>query len=379
MKRKLKLTLLSVAFFALVFALAFGVAELLLRRSVIKSSLERRDHVVELPYMPTKFKPNYSGVFWKVPFKTNRYGFRDEPDFPPERQPGVFRILSHGDSIGFGLGIPAANHYTKALERHLNERGGALRYHVVNAAGQGYSPSGYYVYMTHDGRALQFDMMIVDIEMCTVVTNEALLHWETDPRDPAVPTRIYGGRYVVGWDGNMLATCASGGYWFEKTYVYTDLLRRTLTLMFRLSPTEPFKSERDKGVTYYNLGFDKYLLDDARLESGWNKAFGALKGLQRICRQRGVPFLVMIFPSRFMYEEPDSYRDYATQLMRRGLARAEDEGLPFLDLTEPVREGGGASLYYDFAHMTSEGNRVVGDALYKRVAADLGLNAGGTQ
>jgi len=29
--------------------------------------------------------------------------------------------------------------------------------------------------------------------------------------------------------------------------------------------------------------------------------------------------------------------------------------------------------------MTSEGNRVVGDALYKRVAADLGLNAGGTQ
>jgi hypothetical protein len=380
MKRKLKLSLLSVAFFLLVFAVIFGVAELLLRRSVIKNSLERRDHVVERPYMPTKFKPNYSGVFWKVPFKTNRYGFRDEPDFPPERQPGVFRILAHGDSIGFGLGIPAADHYTKVLERHLNEAGGSLRYHVVNAAGQGYSPSSYYVYMTHEGRDLQFDMMIVDIEMCTVVTNEALLHWKTDPKDPTVPIRVYGGRYVVGWDGNMLATYATGSYWFEKTYVYTDLVRRSLRLMFRLAPTEPFKSEGERGVTYYNLGFDKYLLDEERLESGWRKAFGALQGLQRICRQRGIPFLVMIFPSSHMYDEPQPYRDFATHLMRRGIARAEELGLPYLDLTEPVREGGGKTLYYDFAHMTSEGNRVVGDALYKRVAAELAASrTSGTQ
>src|SRR4030042_557360 len=113
MRRKLKLSLLSLGFFLLVFALAFGIAELLLQRSVMRSSTERRDHVVERPYMPSKFKSNYSGVFWKVPFKTNRYGFRDEPDFPPERQPGVFRVLAHGDSIGFGLGLPASDHYTK--------------------------------------------------------------------------------------------------------------------------------------------------------------------------------------------------------------------------------------------------------------------------
>lgn len=372
MKKKRKLLLLSLGLFLVLFLAVLVGAELLIRHSVLSSSTERRDHVYERPYLPVKIKPHYEGVFWKVPFKTNNYGFRDEPDMTAADPPGTFRILSLGDSIGFGLGIPASDHYTKVLQRHLNAGGKSVDFHVVNAAGQGYSPSGYYVFMTHEGRELQFDMMIVDIEMCTVVTNEAMLYWATDPAHPDVPDRVVGGRYVVGWDGNMLATCATDDHFYEKTYVYTDFLRRWLTLMFRIAPTEPFAHERRDGVTYYNLGFDKYELDNERIAGGWRKAFGALKGLQELCEERHVPFRVLIMPSRYMFEpKGGKRRAFATDLMQRGVARAAKEGLHFIDFTQPVAQGGGTDLYYDFAHMTAQGNKVVGDALFESVGPGL--------
>ena len=372
MKKKLKLYLLSVCLFVLIFTVVLVAAELLIRHSVLSSSDERRDHVYERPYLPTKIKPHYQGVFWKVPFKTNNFGFRDEPDMTAAEPPGKFRILSLGDSIGFGLGIPASEHYTKVLQRHLNSQGAPVEFHVINASGQGYSPSGYYVYMTHEGRDLQFDMMIVDIEMCTVVTNEAMLYWATDPANPDVPARVVGGRYVVGWDGNMLATCATDDHFYEKTYLYTDLLRRWLTLMFRIAPTEPFAHEKRDGVTYYNLGFDKYELDNARLAGGWRKAFGALKGLQELCEQRHVPFRVLIMPSRYMFEPHGGKRkEFATDLMKRGVARAAELGLPYIDFTTPIGNGGGTDLYYDFAHMTGQGNKVVGDALFEQAGPGI--------
>ena len=317
--------------------------------------------------MPVKFKSHYQGVFWGVPFSTNRYGFRDEPDFDITPREGEVRILSVGDSIAFGLGIPANAHYSKVLERQLNEDSDR-RYHVVNAAGQGYSPSSYCVYLQHEGLELRPDMVMVDIEMCSAISNEALLKWEVDPEEPGVPRAVRGGRYLVGWDGNMLATFSIGGYFFEKTYVYTDLLRRWLNLMYRLFPSKPFRDQNRTGVCYYNLGFDKYVLNERRLEGGWEKAFGALKAMGDSLCERDIPYLVLIFPSRYVFSDRSPvWRAYGERLLQRGINRAQQLGVPFLDLTEAVREGGGSSLYFDFAHMTAKGNRVVGDAIYQHL------------
>ncbi len=274
---KLRLYILGISVFLLLLAALFSFGELLLRYSILQESTESRDHVSETFYMPVKLKTNYQGVFWGILFNTDHYGFRDEPNFEKIPKPDVHRILSLGDSIGFGLGIPASAHYTKVLERRLNEKEPSHKFHIVNAAGQGYSPSSYYVYLKHEGLELRPKMVIVDIEMCSVITNEALLHWETDPEDPDTPLAVRGGRYLVSWDGRLLATYSQGGYFLEKTYLYTNLLRRFLNLMYRLSPTAPFRDRNEKGISYYDLGFDRYILDEARLESGWKKTFRALK------------------------------------------------------------------------------------------------------
>jgi hypothetical protein len=216
-------------------------------------------------------------------------------------------------------------------------------------------------------------MVIADMEMCTVISNEALLHWELDPENSAVPRAIRGGRYLVSWDGKLLATCSAGGYFFEKTYVYTVMLRRFLNLMYRISPPAPFRDQNRTGVSYYHLGFDRYLLNEERLESGWEKTFGSLRAMHALLEAKGIPFLLMIMPSRYMFDDDAGpWRDYAQRLMERGVNRARQLSIPHIDFTESVQAGGGESLYFDFAHMTSEGNRVVGETLFQHLAVDLG-------
>lgn len=350
----------------LLMSLALALTEGILRVLSVRESEESRDHVVETPYLPVKLRPSYRGVIWGLPFSTNRYGHRGEVDFPRQPPSGELRILSLGDSIGFGLGIAAEDHYTKVLERRLNDPSSELgraadRFHVINAGGQGYSPSGYYVYLKHEGLQFEPRLVLVEIELCNDITDEALLHWQTGAA--GLPEAVVGGRYVVAWDGNLLGTYARGGYFFEKTYTYTVFVRRLLNLCYRLSPTEPFYSTPGGGI-YYSLGFDRYLLTESRLEAGWEKMFRVLGATRDLLAQRGIGFLLMIMPSRYLYEDAGPWTQKASELVQRAESRARQENLPYLNLKEAVQQGGGAGLFFDFAHLTEEGNRVVGEALF---------------
>lgn len=363
-RRKLKLYLLSFVLFASVFAVVFLVTELIVRYANTSGNAETADHLREADYMPAEMKPNYHGRMWGVPFSTNRFGLRDEDDFPEEPPPGEYRILSLGDSIAFGLGIPAPAHYTKILERNLNRVGGPTRFRVVNGSGPGYSPSCYYLYLKHAGLRMKPRLVILEIELCNDITDEALLRWQGTTDEPI--ERVRGGRYVIAWDGRLLATCSRGPYFIEKTYAYTVLLRRLLNLLYRINPTEPFNST--PGVTYYSLGFDKYLLNQDRIEAGWTRTFGALAETQRLLRAQGVGFLVLIMPTQYMFDPASgAYGRFAAGLVQRAVGEAEKRGLPYIDFTRTMAESGGKDLYFDFAHPTERGNQVIARTLTERV------------
>lgn len=367
--KKLKLYLLSFLLFGVLSGILVGCTELLLRWSSVQSSEERRDHVIETPYLPVRFRPDYQGQFWGVTFETNRYGFRDEPDFPLKPGENEFRILSLGDSIGFGLGIKAEDHYTQIAEKRLRRLVEPEELHLVNAGGQGYSPSGYLVYIKNEALRLEPDMVVVETELCNDVTDEALLQWGAlDGK--SYPDRIFGGRYLVAWDGNLLGTYSTGSYFFEKTYLYTVGVRRSFNLMNRLQTLDPFDTIPGARV-YYSLGFDEFVLDRERIEEGWKRLFLALKGTQELLRDRNVPLLVMIMPSRYLYQDAGDYTRYAERIYDRGIELAEQYGLNYVPLAEPVRRAGGASLFFDFAHLTAEGNQVVGDYLAVRLQETL--------
>ncbi|GAB4238622.1 MAG: hypothetical protein Kow00109_13100 [Acidobacteriota bacterium] len=352
MLERFRLHLLSVLFFAACLLLAAALAEVGFWIWAHMQAAESRDHVMAAGGLPVRLRPHYEGVFWSIPFRSNNLGFRDEPDVPLEPPPGERRVLSLGDSIGFGLGVPADAHYTKVAERRL--AGSGLR--ILNAGGLGYCPSCYTVWLRREGLELGPEVVVLETELMNDVTDEALLRWE-EATDGG-PARVIGGRYVTSWDGALLGTYAPWGGWWERTYLYTHLTRRTLYLLRRLGmlsgPAHP---------AYYSLGFDAGLLTRDRLEEGWGRLEGAVAAAYRLCRERGVDFVLFVMPARWVFEDAGGYTEEARRARERLLTWCREQGIPHVDVAPYLEQAGGAKLYFDFAHLTVEGNRVVGEVL----------------
>ncbi len=360
-----RLLLLALIFFGLLAVLILLATEFWLRHSFLGESAEPRDHAEETWYLPVRLRGDYEGVMWDIPFATNAHGFRDEPPLDPVPPAGEFRILSLGDSIGFGLGVPSQDRYGQVLQRELNKSAGGLRFRVVNASGQGYSPSSYAAYVHQEGLALNPDLVLIQIELCNDVTDEALLGWPSGG-EAALPDSIRGGRYVVGWDGNLLGTWSRGPYFYEKTYTYTVLLRKLLESLYRIRPTEPFHSTR--GLTYYAMGYEKFLLDRHRIDAGWRRLFRALEGIRDLLERERIPFLVMLVPSRFVFQKDvPEHAAFARKLMDRAIKLCRSRKIPHLDPSPDLRQAGGSELYFDFAHLTGEGNRITGRVLAREL------------
>jgi hypothetical protein len=218
-------------------------------------------------------------------------------------------------------------------------------------------------------------MVILEIELTNDVTDEALLRWQEDPDHPGRPKILRGGRYVVAWDGMLLSAYIRGPYFYERTYTYVELSRRILELMYRFAPTEPFHN--DPGVAYYAFGYDRYLLDNQRLEYGWTHLFASLQATREMLKERGVPFLLMIMPSRYIYDrnaDPSRNR-FARGLVDRADAMARERGIPAMNLTETIGAGGGDALFLDTVHLNEKGNLLVGNALYEHLKTNF-LSAG---
>ena len=80
--KQIKLYLLTLALVSGTIGLLLLAIEFTLCWLAHRANAEKRDHVVASEYLPVKFRANYTGQMWGIPYSTNSYGFRDEPDFP---------------------------------------------------------------------------------------------------------------------------------------------------------------------------------------------------------------------------------------------------------------------------------------------------------
>ena len=367
--KKFKLVVFTALLFFIPLAIVLAGVEFAFRYVDTRNAAELPDFTENGTDVPLKIKSNYRGVVGGVPIVTNRYGFRDEPDFDLVPAASEHRILSMGDSIAFGLSIPSHDSYAKVLQRKFDQQEGAAHYNVINAAGPGYSPSAYYLFLKD--QALQFrpSMVLIEVELTNDVTDEALMRWDVDPAAPDRPVRLRGGRYVTAWDGTLLSAYVRGPYFYEKTYTYVELSRRMLTLLYNRASAKPFPA--DPGVAYYTLGYEWYLLDQQRLESGWTRLFGALKATRDLLESKQIPSLLMIMPSRFVFagSPDDPQRRFAEGLVARAVDFAKQNGISYFDFTGVIGAAGGEKVFLDTVHLNVEGNLAVGNALFDRLKA----------
>ncbi len=284
---------------------------------------------------------------------SNNLAMRRTADVSRTAPPGSKRILSYGDSIAAGYGLAERETYSELLEQSLRIADDS-RHEVLNMA-RGHSPTIYSFHVRRDVPELNPLGVVLQIELLNDVPDEA--RTRTRGRDAdGLPLEITRHRYILGWDGHILAPLSFFGSALERTKLYAKVSHWLGRNLQRLQPNPLFAS--DSPVTYYSLGSDRYFLSEEALSSGFDRLFEAVAGIHAYLERRDIRFLLLIMPSRHVYAD-DQYTDASLELLQRAEARARELGLPHLSLHAALGRAGGAALFMDFCHPTAAGHRAI--------------------
>jgi hypothetical protein len=111
------------------------------------------------PLLGLKGRPDVSTIWTRevarpLPLRLNHYGFHDFERALP-KSPGIFRIISLGDSFVEAYQLPLQDNFSQRLEQRLNRdltdanRYGSRRIEVDNQGVHGYGLGVYYLYIEH--------------------------------------------------------------------------------------------------------------------------------------------------------------------------------------------------------------------------------------
>src|SRR6185436_12411086 len=186
----------------------------------------------------------------------NSHGYRDL-ERPIAKPAGTRRVLSLGDSFAWGASVEFEDAYPQRLERGLVRRRHE-RWEVVNLALPGMNTVDEAAQLVGEGMAYQPDVVVLGYVL-------------NDSEDAQSAER----RRAADW---VEARAAPRGRW---------LLRSALFRLVRTRVEATVENRRRVA------GYRSMYADDA---AGWIAARAALRSMGALCRQRGVPLVVAIFP-----------------------------------------------------------------------------------
>jgi hypothetical protein len=262
--------------------------------------------------------------------RENSRGYRDL-ERSLEKAPGVRRLLSLGDSFAWGVGVELEDAYPQRLERSLNRLRGE-RWEVVNLAKPGMNTVDHLALLEKEGLGYAPDALLLgyvlnDSEDKDSAEARRAAEWAA----PRYPPRLL-------WDRSAL-------YRFVGTRLWaTSQNRRRLD------------------------GFRSMYADDA---PGWRAGRQALRGIGALCRERGIPWLVAIFP---LLGNPLDERYPFAEEHARVVQAAAEAGARTVDLLPAYRGLRWELLVVDGAadeHPNEVGHRIAARALLRALGEVL--------
>lgn len=260
------------------------------------------------------------------PVVTDSHGTRG-PEFALPKPPNTLRILSLGDSRTFGWGLSDAQTYSRliqvALQRHLPP---GERVEVINAGVDAWSFDQIRMFLRDTGLRWQPDLVLL---------GEGNL-W-TQFREGASPEFVRA---------------------FERRVQLKNLLRRSALYTFVVE----VKLSRLYGklrVRFIPVDPTNNPLGQSSLAEARPHFAEQIRGIADLLRERGVRGVFLYLPTREEVSGGPAFADGMVREIKAEVARAY--GLPFLDLTDPMRQGGGAGLYLegDPVHPNARGSLVI--------------------
>ncbi len=176
---------LALVFFSLLFALIVG--EILVRIFVYVPTIPSKPMPKILAHQATenldllyKPVPNASAEVYGAQVHYNSLGFRDK-EYPLEAAPGTKRVVFLGDSVVFGLGVPAEETIPKHLERLVQQE--TPKTEVLNLGVAGYDSIQEVEFFKDLGVRLKPDLVIVGYTLNDAIFGSAemgMMHDESN-------------------------------------------------------------------------------------------------------------------------------------------------------------------------------------------------------
>lgn len=223
----------------------------------------------------------------------NSKGYRDK-ERTLAKPPGTHRVVSLGDSFAWGASVEFDDAYPQRLERALTRRR-KEPWEVVSLAMPGMNTVDHAAQLAQEGMAYQPDVILLgyvmnDSEDVQAAEARRAVDWAQGPPVPRGP-----------WSRSALFRLVSTRLWA------TAENRRRIS------------------------GYKSMYADDA---PGWIAGRRALKALGALAREKGVPFVVAIFP---LFGNPLDERYPFAELHDKVARAAEEAGAKVVDLLPAYR------------------------------------------
>jgi hypothetical protein len=238
------------------------------------------------------YQPEKDYLWEGIPVHINSHGLRENEVAIP-KPAGTYRLLNVGDSIVYGWRVRQEDTFGHQLEALLNEGIATQPVEVVNAAMPGWTLEASRNYLLQEGFDYEPDAVILSIAVVNDITDAPIVRPENT---------------FFSWLR-------------DNTYSWPFLTTQARFLMARQVGPEaiPALNPPQEARAYYPQNENNPL---------YELAWGFVRDMRDATEARGLPFIVVVFPTAFQLNSA-GHPDVA----QRTLARmAEADGITLIDL-----------------------------------------------
>ena len=325
---------------------------------------------------------------FSVTMKVNDQGLRDVPH-TYQKEEGIYRILTVGDSFTLGHGVELEEIYMKQLEKMLNQRrwDKVKKVEVVNGGGaSGYSQDTQYLFVKNEGLKYHPDMVIVGLFAYNdVVEIEVSSNWEK--QKDGLPEKISTEHYYL-----VSRKYTPVRKFLYKVISYSRLLTKvndivaTFRYRFVIPPDRKKELDPTQKQDYDGFGFFREKMSLSTQE-GFEKWKRVIQGLKKLCDSNGVELVVMLIPMDMQIYFEEGYKTLSPQLQstitpemmkadwsqKRLTGFMKNQSIPYVDLLPVFRERSneykGTEVYFNYdKHWRPLGHRIAAESLFNFVS-----------
>jgi lysophospholipase L1-like esterase len=296
-----------------------------------------------------RHRPHSSGVLDAPDSKINSLGLR-EPEFPPAKPEGEFRVLLVGDSVVFGYLTAYLDTLAPQTEQALTRRGAARNVRLINSGVCGYATWQELDYLKNEGVSLNPDLIVLGFCYNDVTD---LVGIEQENVSGILPA-FAPGRSAWLWSGIVRA---AESWQLRRASATSAWAGRTR--INRVNPVELYTKR-----------------DQPDIRKAWDRALRDLTRFKEYCASINKPLLLCVFPlrSQFVQGGEDLHVD------RTVTQWAKQNAVDVLDLREAFSADPSPTRLYshlDQFHLTPAGYHVAANALADRLLKGKYLPASG--